>query len=381
MSIGRHLWPLIAAYCRLCLLLMVCTTLGWSTELSVPSSAEFCGDCHRAIEDGWKQSAHAHAVESRLFLDGMKLAETDYGASAREKCLSCHSPIAVWTGDLGLVKKVSWEGITCDYCHSIRSVTLSGPNPKATVDYSLVKSGPWKDTNSPAHGTVYSAVHTSSLVCVSCHEYRNAQGFSVLTTYSEWSKSSYGEKNQGCQSCHMYQVEGKVVDPRVQRTAEASINLHQIPGSHSMQQLEKALHASLSATHQGGQLQIVLEVTNRGAGHFVPTGSPMRQLILEIHADPYTGAHFSERRVFRRTVADEKGATIEIEARAFLKAARVISDTRIPPGETRRETFTFQVPQGVRTQVEANFFYYYSPMATTEAEQRLKFLSLRQLVE
>lgn len=362
-------------------LLFLATSLGWSAELPVPSSAEFCGDCHRAIEEGWKQSAHSQAVESRLFQDAMKLAQADYGVSARKKCLSCHSPIAVESGDMALVKKVSWEGITCDYCHSMRDVTLTGPNPKAIVDYSLVKSGPWKDVSSPAHGTVFSALHTSSLICASCHEYRNSQGFPVLTTYSEWSKSAYGANHQSCQSCHMYQVQGNVVDPRVQRIAQVGINLHQIPGSHSMQQLEKALHAQLSATHEGGSLRIVVEVTNRGAGHSVPTGSPMRQLILQVHADPYGGAPMSDRRVFRRTVADAKGATIEREPQAFIKGAKEISDTRIPPGVTRKETFTFQVPQGVRTQVEADFFYYYSPMATTEAQQELKFLSLRRLVE
>ena len=89
----------------------------------------------------------------------------------------------------------------------------------------------------------------------------------------------------------------------------------------------------------------------------------------------------SDRRVFRRTVADAKGATIVREPQAFIKGAKEISDTRIPPGETRKETFTFQVPQGTRTQVEANFIYYYSPMATTEAQQEVKFLSLRRLVE
>ena len=362
-------------------LLFLAPSLGWAAELSVPSSAEFCGDCHRAIEAGWKQSAHSQAVESRLFLDAMKLAETDYGASARKTCLGCHSPIAVQSGDLALVKKVSWEGITCDYCHSIRDVTLTGSNPKVTVDYSLVKSGPWKDVTSPAHGTVFSAVHTSALICASCHEYRNALGFSVLSTYSEWNRSEYGAKNQSCQSCHMYQVQGNVVDPRVQRTADAGINLHQIPGSHSMQQLEKALHAQLSTTHEGGRLRIVVEVTNRGAGHSVPTGSPMRQLILEVRADPYGGASMSDRRVFRRTVADAKGAVIVRESQGFIKGAKEISDTRIPPGATRKETFTFQVPQGTRSEVEANFIYYYSPMATTEAEQQIKFLSLRQLVE
>ena len=367
--------------CSLLTVLFAVTSLGWSADLPVPGSAEFCGDCHRAIEEGWKLSAHAQAVESRLFQDAMKLAETDYGASARRTCLSCHSPIAVQTGDLALVKKVSWEGVTCDYCHSIRDVTLAGPNPKATVDYSLVKSGPWKDLSSPAHGTVYSAVHTSSLICATCHEYRNPLGFWVLTTYSEWSKSAYGANNQNCQSCHMYEVKGNVVDPRVQRTAEGGINLHQIPGSHSMQQLEKALRAQLSATHEGGRLQVVVEVTNRGAGHSVPTGSPMRQLILEVRADPYNGTHQSDRRVFRRTVADAKGTVIEREPQAFIKGAKGLTDTRIAAGETRKETFTFQVPQGTRTQVEADLIYYYSPMATTEAQQKVKFLTLRKLVE
>ena len=303
-------------------LLFAITSLGWSAELPVPSSAEFCGDCHRAIQEGWKLSAHSQAVESRLFQDAMKLAETDYGASARKTCLSCHSPIAVQTGDLALVRKVSWEGITCDYCHSIRDVTLTGPNPKATVDYSLVKSGPWKDLSSPAHGTVYSAVHTSSLVCASCHEYRNALGFSVLTTYSEWQRSSYGAKGQNCQSCHMYQVEGKRGGPARPKNRRGGINLHQIPGSHSMQQLEKALHAQLSATHEGwaapgdhgghqsggGALR-----ADRVAHASIDFGSPRRSLWWRAPKRP---ARFPANR------GGQKGAAIDREPQAFIKGAK-----------------------------------------------------------
>ena len=107
----------------------------------------------------------------------------------------------------------------------------------------------------------------------------------------------------------------------------------------------------------------------------------MRQLILEVRADPYGGAPMSDRRVFRRTVADGKGAAIVREPQAFIKGATEISDTRIPPGASRKETFTFQIPQGTRTQVEADLIYFYSPMATTEAQQQIKFLTLRRLVE
>ena len=352
----------------------------WAIELKPPSSAEVCGDCHRAIFEGWKKSAHASAMESRLFQDALKLAESDFGAPTRRVCLGCHSPVAVAIGDLDLIRKVSWEGVTCDYCHSIVEVTTGGPNPKAKVEFSLVKSGPSKDLSSPAHGTRFSSVHTSALACIVCHEYRNAQGFSVLTTYSEWQESAYWKAGKDCQSCHMYTVKGNVVDPRVKRSTGLEINLHEIPGSHSIQQLNKALKADLLTAREGGQLQVVVKVTNRGAGHYVPTGSPLRQLILEVRADSYDGRHFREERIYRRTVADQGGRVLQVEPAAFVKGARVVSDTRLAPNETRTEKFSFPIQQGTQAQVEASLYYYYSPLAATEA-QRIKFLTLTRLVQ
>jgi len=319
-------------------------------------------------------------MESRLFQDALKMAEEDFGAPARKTCLGCHSPVAVQTGDLSLIKKVSWEGVTCDYCHSIREVTTRGTNPHARVEFSNVKSGPSRDAVSSAHQTAFSAVHTSSLACITCHEYTNAQGLAVLTTYTEWQKSTYGEDSGGCQSCHMAAVRGNVVDPRVKSGGRSQINLHEIPGSHSVTQLNKAIQAQLSATHEGGQLKVTVKVKNQGAGHSVPTGSPLRQLIVELRASAYNGKQFQEQRVYRRTVADASGTVLSREHLAFLKGARVVSDTRLAANESRTETFTFPVPQGVQTQVDASFYYYYSPMASTEAEQKAKFLSLRSLV-
>jgi hypothetical protein len=362
------------------LFLFLCSPALFAVDLETPSSAEFCGDCHRAIYDGWKRSAHANAMESRLFQDALKLAESDYGVQSRKVCLSCHSPIAVMTGDLKLIKKVSWEGVTCDYCHSIRDVTMTNGNPWAKVEFSLVKSGPSKDAVSTAHGTAYSAIFTSPLACVTCHEYRNSLGFAVLTTYSEWKKSSYTGEGESCQSCHMYRVKGDVVDPRVKRGSRLTLNLHEIPGSHSLDQLNKAIKAQLSAVRQGDQVQVTVKVSNHGAGHDVPTGSPLRQLILEVRADRYDGKHFRQERVFKRTVADQQGKIINREHVAFLRAARVVKDTRLAPNETRNETFTFPAPRGVQTQVEADFSYYYSPMASTAAQQQVKFLTLRRLV-
>ena len=39
---------------------------------------------------------------------------------------------------------------------------------------------------------------------------------------------------------HMSKVAGHVVDPRVKRSSMAQVNLHQLPGSHCLEQLVRA---------------------------------------------------------------------------------------------------------------------------------------------
>lgn len=347
-----------------------------------PQSAEYCGDCHRAIYDGWKRSVHATALESRLFQDALKMAEVEFNGDARKVCLRCHSPLAASSGDLSLVRKVSWEGITCDYCHSVQEVTPTKVNPVARVEFTGVKSGPSADAVSPAHGTRFSKVHTTSLICSTCHDYRNGLGFPVLTTYTEWQQSPYAKAGQQCQSCHMYGVQGKVVDVRVTDASGHGINLHQMPGSRSIEQLNRAIQSQLFTSRQGEKVKVVVKLTNAGAGHYVPTGSPMRKLILEVRLDPFVeGQALRAERIYARQIRDQKGAAIDREHVAFLRGAKVVEDTRIAPKETRTETFSFDLPAGRRARVEANLYYFYSPMAVTEAEQKIRFMTLSRLVQ
>lgn len=364
----------------LCLFVVCFCGSSQAAELDSPSSAERCGRCHRTIFEAWKGSSHAQAMENRIFQDAMELAETEFGANGRKTCLKCHSPVGVAFGDWNLQKKVSWEGVTCDYCHSVRQVSLSGPNPKATVTYTLVKSGPLKDSSSMAHGTEYSDVHTTSLICAPCHEYQNSQGFPVLTTYSEWKNSRYAKEGSQCQSCHMSRVAGDVVDPHIRRSNLAKINLHQMPGSHSLEQLTKTVVLSLNTSRKNDQLQVTVQISNKGAGHYVPTGSPLRQLIMEVHAEAGEGLEFREKRVYRRTVADQQGNPVSVEHMAFLKGAKVITDTRLAPDEKRTESFSFPIRQGVQTRVTATLKYYYSPMARAESQKQVTFLTMTRLV-
>ena len=139
-------------------------------DVESPASAEICGDCHRGAQEGWKASGHAHAVDSRVFQDALYYAERDLDAGAREMCLGCHAPLAAATSDPGLRTKVAWEGVTCDYCHSVRDVSLSGPNPRARMEYTRERTGPWKGESPGRHGALASELHQSSLLCASCHE-------------------------------------------------------------------------------------------------------------------------------------------------------------------------------------------------------------------
>ncbi len=346
-----------------------------------PASAEACGRCHRAIHEAWKTSAHARAMESRLFQDALEQAESETDGAVRKLCLGCHAPVAVRTGDLALRSKVAWEGVTCDFCHSIQDVSMAPGNARFKVEFSLVKSGPSKLASSPGHGTVYSPVHSSSATCAPCHDYKNSLGFPVLTTYSEWKESRAAREGKTCQSCHMYRVAGQVVDPRIQRSGEAKVNLHQMPGSHSLEQLNRTISANLLTAREADQLKVAVEVTNRIAGHYVPTGSALRQVVLEVNVESYDGGRFRGERVYRRRVADQQGNPIDREYLAILKGAKVLSDTRLASEEKRTETFSFPVPKGVQARVRADFWYYYSPMARSEAQKRLKFLTVQRLAK
>ncbi len=300
----------------------------------------------------------------------------EFGPKTRATCLACHAPTVQYSGDTDLVRKASWEGVTCDYCHSLKSVTFSGGVPHPTVTFDGVKTGPLKDAASIAHGVAYSPVHTSSLVCAACHEYRNAAGLPVLTTYSEWQNSAYGKKDTACQSCHMSLTAAKVVDPRVKRTPQTAVNLHQMPGSHSIEQLNKAVSARLSTARRGDSLEVTVEVSNRGAGHMVPTGSPLRRLHLDVQVSSPGGKSYQQERVYRRAALDFQGREIQREHQVFVQAAKFGEDTRLKPGERRVETFTFPVPRNAAANVRTQLSYYYSPFAA--AQKKVSFFTLAQ---
>ena len=390
------------------------STAAIAPALESPVSAEICGDCHRGAHEGWKASGHAHAMDIRLFQDALHYAEVDLGAGARETCLGCHAPVAAATGDPGLHTKVAWEGVTCDYCHSIRDVSQGGPNPVANVEYTRARTGPWKGESPSRHGALASELHKSSLLCSICHEYRNANGLALVTTYSEWRASSYAKEGHECQTCHMPSVGRVDLVQRIVATGTSverhshcegchevtaagqpasgapgpasglrdrgKVNLHDTEGSRSKELLTTAIAAQLTAVREGGRIRVNVEVTNRGAAHYVPTGSPLRRLVLEVRADTDTGRHAIQERIYRRAIADSEGRPVEREPLLFVRGVKVIADTRLAPEEKRAETFVFDAEPGVETRVTAALSYVYSPLEMTESRSSATFLTLGAVV-
>ena len=103
-------------------------------------------------------------------------------------------------------------------------------------------------------------------------------------------------------------------------------------------------------------------------------------MVLELKADSDGGQHFRQQRLYARQVADQHGTVLMREHFAFLKAVKQVSDTRLAPGEKRTETFLFPIPKGDPAKLEATLWYYYSPLAKTESQTRVAFLTLRRSV-
>jgi hypothetical protein len=342
------------------------------------TSAEECARCHVDIHRYWKASMHAQAADSSRFQ--ALLQDLRSNGSAEPVCVRCHAPAAAYTHDVNWERKVSWEGVTCDFCHSVRGISNDPARP-FVIQPGAVKTGPLKDATPTTHLAQYAEVYTSSELCAPCHQFVNDKGLEVLTTFSEWKASPYPAKHMTCQSCHMRAATGTVVDPKVRRVAGRSVNIHDMPGGHSVVELNRALHAQVTAVRRGNDVDVTVTVVNRGAGHRLPTGSPLRSVVLEVAVDTGVGQRQTATRTYARVVVDEAGRELTDESTVWVKGGRVVRDDRLAPGEQRVETFSFLMPSSLPARAVARFYYRYAPDAALTGETGRPFLSLSAWVE
>jgi len=310
------------------------------------TKSEVCGRCHTEIYKEWANSLHATSLTDPVFVGVFK--EVEYKED-REFCLKCHAPTVRVTGDFDIRLPITKEGVTCDFCHTIKGVNLTKEEPFA-FDLGDTKRGPFEGGIEDGHKNAYSEVHLKAEFCATCHEVVNKWGFYVMRTYSEWKEGPYAEKGIQCQNCHMPEVFGvPIVNPEVAKTIRI-VTAHKFLGGHSEITLTRVAKISSLVERLDDSLSVVVYVTNAESGHRLPTGIPSRKVILRLRLlsprGEVAGEIVGEKEVvYKRVLIDEEGREIPDDNMKdmFLKAVGVKSDNRIYPGESRREEFIFPI--------------------------------------
>jgi RNase P subunit RPR2 len=331
-------------------------------QTGVFNSSEVCGECHQEIYSMWKRSLHSMAYTDPIFQASYMRVYLETQGEAKRTCLRCHAPVAAMTGDLDMQEEISREGITCDFCHSIKSINLDNQEQPFLIALDGVKRGPLVDAESPTHEVEKSDLHQSSKFCAGCHEYVNPDGLSILSTYSEWRVSPQAAAGKSCQHCHMPLIPGETVseDFDIQR---GKVNLHNISGGHSREQVRKAATATiLSVRREKPDVGVVeVEVANVGSGHSIPTGMPTRRLVLEVELlVGGISVHRFERN-YQRRLLDDNGKVIFDDHRVMTVARKLLDDTRLEPGERRIERLVTEVPTRGALNARMRLRYVYEP--------------------
>ena len=366
-----------------------------SFELDRFISPETCGGCHSEIFEQWTGSMHSLSHQDPVYTRAalfLRRGLTQEGeVKEAESCVKCHTPVGVVTGfpeklsdDLGKTPELAAQGIQCDYCHAAVDLSRMYNNgmvlaPGHGEDDPGVKQGPFDDSEPDFHEAAYSKLHTDARICGTCHNVKHvAFGTDLETTYTEWENSPYNrpgtEAHVPCQGCHMFQrpevpATGSTDRPLNPGAAtdyseeRPHIFTHYFIGGNSgvtraSGHDDKAAMAEARLTHaatlsaalsQEEGKKVSVEVTNSGAGHSLPTGvGDLRQVWLELtlaNADgslAYASGLPDERHelpsgtvIFNTVFGDGQGNPVINIA----KARQILSDTRIPAGQTAIRSF------------------------------------------
>lgn len=281
---------------------------------------------------------------SRCYLgDGALQALNDCGETApcdglaanTGGCADCHAPgIDGALGGRDLLEATGHAydyGVHCDVCHKVEGVDLdaepgvagrlrvlrpSEDSPSAALgEWLPLTFGPYADVLNPRMGSVYRDHFRSAELCAGCHELVMAPAVDgaaadadrwpdgrlpIQTTYSEWLAGPYGDAAP-CQTCHMPPdaSAGNGADLGVYINEEpdlgtgwyrpvGEVKRHTWTGPRTpdgrMLQLAAALFVEAVSDPDSGELVVTVQSKNVGAGHAIPTGEPMRSIVLVVEA-------------------------------------------------------------------------------------------------
>lgn len=306
---------------------------------------------------------------------------------------------------------VASEGISCDFCHKIGAVNFYTdtvlPDPAMPGILSLTLYRP-KSGEDLLMGTVddvsrpkdsFNQLHRESAFCAACHFGVN-DTTEIYNSYGEWLESPYSDPGTGqtCQNCHMpdaprltsrmeslvqtaawlERTSGRTLPAGLGKLAEQSqrsyfvypekgglfreldqIHLHQMPGASDEQFLRSAISLESNVEIDGAEIVVNTVVSNTGAGHHYPTGSPLRQVLLVVRATHGSGGELAlvEGESLPEWAGDVAGFAGQAYARilrdtltgeeptfSHWRLVELVEDTRIPALSSRAGSFRFALP-------------------------------------
>jgi hypothetical protein len=328
-------------------------------------SAPECGACHTRFLAEWRTSMHSQAWTDPYF-------QADWQFEGSEpSCRLCHTPLdrqqprkvlgyrdtdkwdPILADNPDFDSALQHEGVSCAACHyregKILGVlgTTDAPHPvqrledpnQVCVRCHVVEGDRW-DTffRFPPCGTVAEIRATST-----------RPGPDPMAGGGGRDGPGSGEilasdvRGLHCVSCHMPLVERPLVEGGPVRTTRR----HLWRGGHDPQMVKSALSVAFEEVSRAPDRSRLFQLTisNTGAAHYVPTGTPDRHLTVRFRV-----------RDARGMVLQEQDHTLvrSVMWRPFIVDLR---DTRLPRGQPRR--FQLEVPgEGAAASVEVEIRYH-----------------------
>jgi hypothetical protein len=237
----------------LAVLTVACGDDGAARPIAELQDPQTCNGCHPKHFQQWSGSMHAYASEDPVFVAMNQRGQRETGGTLGTFCVKCHAPMAV---ELGLTDGTTFDpaqlpatakGITCYFCHNVKSVADTHNNGLVLAGDQTMRGGIAKPVSSPAHHSAYDKLMDSDInqseICGSCHDVVTPRGIELERTYQEWQTTFFAEHDPAhhlsCGSCHMRSSTDVVADAPGLNVKSRSFGFHE----HQWPAIDQALSA------------------------------------------------------------------------------------------------------------------------------------------